>query len=306
MSYTELDIENLHKSGDLLTKIFRKIVPQITPGRKVTDIVDSIELLVEKYDAQMAFPVNLSSNAIAAHDTAAIIDNRVIPEKGYFKLDFGVSVDNCLTDCARTIPLGDVSLELVEASKAGLEAAIRKAKPGMKVGEIGESIQKAIESYGFKPIRNLTGHQIAKGTLHAGVSIPNVKSLGITGNKKLKEGATYAIEPFATDGRTGVVEDKPGSKPLIFSLDRSPKSSLGKIIAKKYQYKPFSARNAARFLKINPKERYKKIQQSAYKDGWHSYAPLIETSNGMVTQCEDTILVTKDGAEIITLGAIDF
>lgn len=305
MSYTQEDLENLYKAGKLLSQIFKKIIPQIKPGKKVTAIVDSVEYLIEKFGAQTAFPCNLSANSIAAHDTADILDDRVIPDVGFIKLDCGVSIDNCITDCARTIPLGDVSLDLLRAPKAALEAAINMAKPGVKVGDIGHTIQKTIENMGFKPIRNLTGHQITKGILHAGVSIPNIKSIGISGNKKLKEGATYAIEPFATDGRTGIVEDKPGSRPLIFSLTRPPRSSLGKALFDSYQFRPFSARNAARLLKLNPNERYAKLVQSANKDNWSAYPPLWETSDGIVTQAEDTILITKDGAEIITLGGFE-
>ena len=48
-----------------------------------------------------------------------------------------------------------------------------------------------------------------------------------------------------------------------------------------------------------------KILKSAHKDGWHSYPPLIEVGGGMVAQAEDMVLVTKDGAEIITLGAYE-
>lgn len=306
MSYSEEELENVRKAGELLAKIFKKIIPQIQPGKKVADIVDSVEFLIEKYGAQTAFPCNLSANTIAAHDTADIVDTRVIPERGYIKLDCGISIDNCITDCARTITIGhDLPIKLDEASKAALDKAIEMSRPGVKVGKIGETIQKTIESYGYKPIRNLTGHQIKKGILHAGVSIPNVKSIGLTGNKKLEEGMTYAIEPFATNGRTGVVEDKSGSKPLIFSLTRAPKSSLGKALYKKYQYRPFSARNAARYLKTAPKDRYAQIIRALQKDGWNAYPPLWETSNGLVTQAEDTILITKDGAEIMTLGAYE-
>ena len=206
----------------------------------------------------------MSVNAIAAHDTAMVAESRVIPENALVKVDFGVQIDGCLTDCSRTLGFGDVPTKLIDASKEALDNAIKMAKPGVRVGDIGEVINQTIEKYGFKPIRNLTGHQVAKGTLHAGVSIPNVKAHGLVGNKKLEEGCTYAIEPFATTGTSGVVEDQPGAYPLIFSLHNKPKSAFGKQIFEKYKYVPFSARMASRLLKEgNSTDRMEKILEGS-------------------------------------------
>ena len=305
-SYTEQELEDLRKAGQILAKIFKKLLPQVQPGKKVADVVDSIELLIIKSGAKLSFPPNLSVNTIAAHDTAGIFDTRTIPDNSLVKVDFGVAIGQCLTDCARTVALGNAPSKLIDASKEALDNAIAMAKPGTKVGDIGDKINKTIENYGLKPIRNLTGHQIAKGTLHAGVSIPNIKAMGITGGKKLQEGCTYAIEPFATNGKTGVVEDQPRTYPLIFSMHKNPKTSLGKKIYEKAKFTPFSARMASRFLKSgNSAQRMERILKTGDKEDWHSYSPLIEVSNGLVAQSEDMILVTKDGAEIITLGAYE-
>lgn len=305
-NYTKQDLEDLYKAGSILSKIFKKILPQIKVGMKIADIVDSIEILISKSnpDASLSFPPNISINTIAAHDTARIIDERLIPDNSLVKVDFGVALNGCLTDCARTLSFGNAQNKMIDASKDALEQAIKMSRPGVKVGEIGNTINKTIEKYGFKPIRNLTGHQIAKGTLHAGVSVPNIKAMGIVGNKKLQEGCTYAIEPFATTGK-GVVADQPGSLPLIFSMHKKPKTSLGKKIYEKFKYKPFSARMASRFETGNPEGRMNKILKTAQKEGWHGYPPLWETSDGLVAQSEDMILITKEGAEIITLGAYE-
>ena len=305
-SYSEQDIDNLVKAGEILGKIYKKILPQIKPGIKVADIVDSIELLITKSGAEPSFPPNLSVNAIAAHDTAMIAESRVIPELALVKVDFGVQINGCLTDCSRSLGFGDIPVNLIKASKEALDNAIKMVKPGVRVGDIGEEINRTIEKYGFKPIRNLTGHQVAKGTLHAGVSIPNIKAHGLVGNKKLEEGCTYAIEPFATNGRSGVVEDHPGSLPQIFSLHNKPKGAFGKKVYEKYKYIPFSARMASRLLKEgNHEQRMDKILRTAHKEDWHSYPPLWEVSDGLVSQAEDMILVTKDGAQIITYGAYE-
>ena len=304
IEYSQTDLENLFKAGDVLSKIFKKILPQIKPGMKIADIVDSIELLTLKYDTLPSFPPNLSINSIAAHDTAMIADERIIPPDSLVKIDFGVQIDGCLTDCARTLAFGDVPSLLVDASKEALETAIKMAKPGVHIGDIGSAVQDTIEKYGFKPISNLFGHQVIKGLLHAPVGIPSVKSYGSLGNRKLEKNCTYAIEPFATNGNSGMIDDLPDSYPLIFSMDSQPRGSFAKKLYEKYKYIPFSARMASRMLKDGDSfSRFEKILRTAHKENWNTYFPLLELSNGLVAQSEDMILVDNDGAQIVTLGA---
>lgn len=301
--YSEQDLEDLRRGGKIVSTILKKIESLIVPGRKITEIVDVIEKSVRSQpDAMPAFPTCVSANEIAAHDTAGIIDDRSVPENGILKVDLGVAINFNLVDCARSFGIGDYNNNIIEASKKSLEAAIEIARPGVKISDLGKAIQSKIEAYGLKPIRNLTGHSIEKGVLHAGISIPNVGNLGMFSNKKLEEGMLIAIEPFATDGSAGYVMDAPRKPPLIFSAIKRPKTPIGKEIWKNYKKLPFSARNAARFLNMSLKDRYKKITRISELDGWASYAPLMEKSKGMVAQSEDTIFLTTNGNEIITHG----
>src|SRR2546422_172935 len=70
-------------------------------------------------------------------------------------------------------------------------------RPSPPTRLIGSAIERAIESSGFKPISNLTGHTIERYHLHAGKSIPNVGGLG---SDVVEAGDTIAIEPFSTNG----------------------------------------------------------------------------------------------------------
>lgn len=143
--YSEKDLDNLMKAGEIMGRIYKKILPQIKPGMKIADIVDSIELLITKSGATPSFPPNFSVNTIAAHDTAMIAETRVVPEDALIKVDFGVQIDGCLTDCSRTIGFGDVPMKLIDASKEALDNAIKMAKPGVRVGDIGAVINETIK-----------------------------------------------------------------------------------------------------------------------------------------------------------------
>jgi len=55
-----------------------------------------------------------------------------------------------------------------------------------------------------KPIRNLNGHSIAPYQIHAGKTVPIVKTNDMT---KMEEGEVYAIETFGSTGK-GMKKEK--------------------------------------------------------------------------------------------------
>ena len=79
----------------------------------------------------------------------------------------------------------------------------------------------------------------------------------------------------------------------------NPKTDIGKIIVKRYQRLPFSLRSATLYLK-NSHISTDKLGDILGKDNFHGYSPLIEKTQGLVAQAEHTVLVTSNGAKIIT------
>src|SRR3990170_2940563 len=63
---------------------------------------------------------------------------------------------------------------LIREGASVLDIAIEVCRPKTPTRLLGAAIERAIESHGFKPISNLTGHTIERYKLHAGKSIPNV------------------------------------------------------------------------------------------------------------------------------------
>ncbi|MGB7676517.1 MAG: M24 family metallopeptidase, partial [Nitrososphaeraceae archaeon] len=69
-------------------------------------------------------------------------------------------------------------LEMTAAAETALNEAIKIAKPNTKSSELGGVIEKTISRQGYKPIQNLSGHSLQQFTIHAGKSIPNIKTFG--------------------------------------------------------------------------------------------------------------------------------
>ena len=165
------------------------------------DVANAIEKEVFNKNAKLAFPVNISINHIAAHNTVMPDDARRFGSDDLVKLDIGVHINGFIADTATTIDLSKKNSELVIASKEALDAALKSAKPGIKVCEIGSIIHDKISSRGFSPIKNLSGHMLNQYKIHGEMTIPNYDN---GDNRVLGEGMVIAIEPFATTGE-GIV-----------------------------------------------------------------------------------------------------
>src|SRR5512138_554701 len=127
--------DKYREAGIIAAKILQEGAKEIRIGASYLDIVESVESRVKDEGAALAFPLNLSLNEDAAHDTASYGDPRVFARGDVVKLDLGVQLDGYIADTAITIDLGVNSL-LVEASKEALEAAIARIRPGVTVGEL--------------------------------------------------------------------------------------------------------------------------------------------------------------------------
>jgi methionyl aminopeptidase len=133
---------------------------------------------------------------------------KLIRSGDILSLDFGVTYEGMITDSAKTIivgePLSQADVDLVDNTKAALEAAIRVVRSGIRVGDIGAAVSKVLEAHHYGVVRDLVGHAVGH-ELH---EIPNIPNYGKpkTG-PELLSGMTIAIEPMATLGNYRVKAD---------------------------------------------------------------------------------------------------
>ena len=265
---------------------------------RLLDIVNAVEEMIVKRGARVAFPVNIAIDDVAAHFTPKHDDDKLIFQRGNIvKLDVGAHIDGYIADTAVTVEVSTHNWQdLIEASEDALQAAIDMIKPGVDLGLVGKAVEQTITNYGFKPISNLTGHSLEQFKLHGGISIPNVEEYN---SEIVDPGQVLAIEPFATDG-AGTVKGYKVSNIYRFNKERPiahPEANLllGKIM--KYRKTlPFSERWCTRYVKNPNKALYKLIQARAIS----MYPILKDKSGGMVSQTEHSVIVTKDGCEVIT------
>jgi methionyl aminopeptidase len=284
--------EKYRDAGDLAAKILRRGAQEIRIGGSYLDLVESIEIQVEEEGAALAFPLNLSLNEDAAHDTASPGDARVFTKGDVAKLDLGVQIEGYIADTATTIDLGSNSL-LLEASERALDAAIKAIRPGATSGDIGAAIQKEIECLGYRPISNLTGHGLDQYILHRSPTIPNV---GVNGGVILEEGMVFAIEPFATTGSGHVGERN--RKEIYSQVSQKPvRIPAARAILNKVKDRhglPFARRW------INEKKLDIALSSLVRSQVLHVYPVLSDIPGSLVSQHEHTVIVTSEGCIVTT------
>ena len=300
MVWSHEELHDLQLAGKIAKLTLDQIKSYIKPGISIGALHDTLIKLIQKRGADLAFPPNISLDHCAAHDTANIEEARVIPKRAIIKIDIGANVNGMLSDTAKTFSTDGKNIRLIKASQEALNKAIEILKPGIRVSDIGLVVQDTIEHFGYKPIANLTGHQLEKAHLHAGVSIPNVKAMPFSKRTKIKEGMILAIEPFATNGtgpNSGYVDNL--GEPLIFSSNGNPQTEVGKILTKRFELLPFSLRYANQYL-VEQNVKVNNLSQILSQDRFHGYPPLVEKTGGLVSQAEHSVLITKSSAKILT------
>jgi methionyl aminopeptidase len=186
--------EDWIKAGKIAAETLEHGRLMIKKGNKLVDVCDACDKKIYELGAIPAFPSQISCNDIAAHFCPEENDETVFDEQ-LASLDVGACLNGAIGDNAVTVDLSGKYSDLVKASRDALNNALKTVKVGATLGEIGKAIQESIESYGFSPIRNLSGHGLASYNIHDKPSIPNFDTGDDT---QLEEGMHIAIEPFAT------------------------------------------------------------------------------------------------------------
>jgi len=285
-------LDSYLEAGKIASRILSRSLPLIRVGAPFLGVVEEVEALVRNEGAGLAFPLNLSINEAAAHDTASEGDNRIFSAGDMVKMDLGVHLDGYIADTAGTWDLGEHG-PLVRASRGALDKAIALVRPGVLTGDLGGAIQEEIEALGFRPVANLTGHGLGRYEIHTPPTVPNVR---ISGGAIIREGMVFAIEPFASTG-TGFVSDSPRVQIFQQILDRPTRPPAAKRVldqVREWHGLPF----ARRWLSG---EKLEITLSGLVRSGHlHAYPVLRDVPGSLVSQAEHTVIVTGDGCIITT------
>ena len=178
----------------------------IRPGMSTLELDTKIRQHIEKCGATPTFlgyngfpgSACISINEQVIH---GIPSNKVIIREGdIVKVDVGARFRGYNGDSARTFPVGKVSdeaLRLISVTEKSFYEAIKHARAGNRVGDIGSAVENFVISNGYSVVRTYTGHGVGK-ELHEEPEVPNFGTAGR--GARLYAGMTLAIEPMVNVG----------------------------------------------------------------------------------------------------------
>jgi methionyl aminopeptidase len=135
---------------------------------------------------------------------------RKLKDGDILSIDAGAIVDGWHGDAAITVPVGAVTPEaekLIAVTEEALRRGIAASVVGKRLGDIGSTVQKWVESQGFSIVRNYVGHGIGRA-MHEEPQVPNYGAA--ERGLQIKEGLCIAIEPMVNVGGadTRTLEDR--------------------------------------------------------------------------------------------------
>jgi methionyl aminopeptidase len=240
------EIEKMRVAGRLAGEVLEMIAPHVQPGIST----DELDRICHDYivDHQKAIPAPLNYRGFPRsictsvnHQVCHGIPGAKVLKKGdIVNIDITVIKDGFHGDTSKMFCVGEPSVlarRLVNVTHDALWKGIAQVRPGARIGDIGNAIQRFVEGEGFSVVREYCGHGIGR-EFHED---PQILHYGTAGSgMELQPGMCFTIEPMVNAGK--------------------------------------------RQVKLLP-------------DGW----TVVTRDRKLSAQWEHTLLVTEDGAEVLTL-----
>ncbi len=204
---TPEDIAKMRIAGRLAAEVLEMIEEHVKVG-VTTDALNSIchDHIVNVQKAIPAplnyngFPKSIctSINHVVCH---GIPNDKPLKDGDIINIDITVIKDGYFGDTSKMFLVGNTpewANRLCQVTQECLYKGIEIVRPGTRLGDIGEVIQKHAESNGYSVVREYCGHGI--GTVFH--EEPQILHYGKAGTGlELKEGMTFTIEPMINMGK---------------------------------------------------------------------------------------------------------
>lgn len=207
---TPAEIEQMRRAGSLVGQVLERLREHVAPGVSTRELDAIAENMicsrggVPSFKGYRGYPASIcaSVNNEIIH---GIPGDRMLVDGDIISIDCGAMLGGYHGDAAMTFPVGDVSAEaekLMTVTREALNAGIAMARPKMRLGDVGNAIQRYVEANGFSVVRDFVGHGIGRH-MHEDPQIPNFGPAGM--GMRLRTGMVLAIEPMVNAGGHEVV-----------------------------------------------------------------------------------------------------
>jgi methionyl aminopeptidase len=199
------EIDQMAEAGQVVADVIALLAENMQPGMTTGELDAMAEEHIRSrggvptFKGYRGYPASIcvSPNAMVVHGIPGEYELR---GGDVVSVDVGVTLGGFVADSAWTFGVGEISSEaeqLMQATRAALEAGIEQARSGNRVGDISAAVQGSAEGAGYEVIRSLVGHGVGR-SMHEEPQIPNYGEPGR--GPRLEPGMTLAIEPMISAG----------------------------------------------------------------------------------------------------------
>ena len=199
-------IAKMREAGAMLHEVLTQLRGKIAPGVSTLELDAYAEKLIRSFGAipsflnYEGFPASICASVDSQVVHGIPSKKTVLKEGQIISIDCGLILDGWQSDSAFTAPVGQVTQEaqrLMDVTEESFFEALKVAREGNRISDIGHAVQQYVEERGFSTVRALCGHGIGR-EMHEDPQVPNY---GIPGHGvRLRKGMTICIEPMIAAG----------------------------------------------------------------------------------------------------------
>lgn len=209
------EIDLMREAGALLAQVFHMLDLYVRPSLSTMDINNRVEdFIVNELNARPAskgqygyqYVLNSSINEVVCHGVPSA--NQLLKCRDIINLDITLEKNGFIADSSKMYVMPEaipLATKLVEVTYKAMWEGIKQVKPGARLGDIGNAIQKYAQAHGYSIVREYCGHGIGR-EMH---EEPQVLHYGLPNQGLvLKEGMVFTIEPMVNQGTEKVKTKK--------------------------------------------------------------------------------------------------
>ncbi|MCR2809397.1 MULTISPECIES: type I methionyl aminopeptidase [unclassified Microbacterium] len=218
---TPAEIEAMRPAGRFVAEVLATLRDETKVGtnllaldRRAHDLIRRAGAVSCYIDYHPSFGASPFGKVICTSVNDAVLHglphDYAIQDGDLVSLDFAASVDGWVADSAVSFVVGtprDEDLAIIETTERALDAAIRAATVGHRIGDISHAIAEVAHAGGYSINTDFGGHGVGR-IMHGDPHIPN------DGKPKrgypLRAGLVVALEPWLLETTDELVTDPDG------------------------------------------------------------------------------------------------
>lgn len=201
------EVESMRVAGHLAGEVLQMIREFVVPGVSTGELDDICHRHITEVQGGIPAPLNYkgfpksictSVNHVVCH---GIPGEQILKKGDVINIDITVIKDGWHGDTSKMFQVGETSVRAKRICDIAYESMVRgieMVKPGVRLGDIGHTIQTYAEGHGCSVVREYCGHGIGQ-VFHED---PQVLHYGRPGTGEvLVPGMVFTIEPMVNLGK---------------------------------------------------------------------------------------------------------